>query len=106
MDAFRAHHGFVNGDLAAIYGIPAPAAEFERVAFQPESERAGLLGQALFLALSAKPDDTSITGRGLFVREQFLCQHVPPPPAGGKTNIAPSTKAHPQTHPDPMGRHR
>jgi hypothetical protein len=105
MDAFTAEYGFVNADLAGIYGVAAPAEEFARVAFPPESERAGLLGQALFLALSAKPDDTSITGRGLFVREQFLCQHVPPPPAGVNTNLAPSTEAHPQTNRDRMGDH-
>ena len=105
MEAFTASYGFVNADLAAIYGVPAPEQEFARVAFPPESERAGLLGQALFLALSAKPDDTSLTGRGLFVREQFLCQHVPPPPAGVNTNLAPSTEAHPQTNRDRMGEH-
>ncbi len=105
MDAFTAGYGFVNADLASIYGVPAPATEFEKVAFPPESERAGLLGQALFLSLSAKPDDTSLTGRGLFVREQFLCQHVPPPPAGVNTNLAPSTEAHPQTNRDRMSEH-
>jgi hypothetical protein len=105
MDAFTADYGFVNADLAAIYGVPAPAEEFARVAFPLESERAGLLGQALFLALSAKPDDTSITGRGLFVREQFLCQHVPPPPVGVNTNLASSTEAHPQTNRDRMSDH-
>jgi len=105
MDAFTANYGFVNADLASIYGLPAPAREFERVAFPADSERAGLLGQALFLALSAKPDDTSLTGRGLFVREQFLCQHVPPPPAGVNTNLAPSTEAHPQTNRDRMSEH-
>lgn len=105
MDAFTANYGFVNADLAAIYGVPAPAEEFARVTYPPESERAGLLGQALFLALSAKPDDTSLTGRGLFVREQFLCQHVPPPPAGVNTNLAPSTEAHPQTNRDRMSEH-
>ena len=57
-------------------------ATFDRVEFPPDSERAGLLGQALFLTLSSKPDETAPTGRGLFVREQFLCQQVPPPPAG------------------------
>ena len=33
-------------------------------------------------ALTGKPADTSPTARGLFVREQFLCQHVPDPPPG------------------------
>lgn len=105
MDAFTANYGFVNADLAAIYSVPAPAREFERVEFPAESERAGLLGQVLFLALAAKPDDTSLTGRGLFVREQFLCQHVPPPPAGVNTNLLPSTEAHPQTNRDRMSEH-
>ena len=105
MDVFSANYGFVNADLASVYGVPAPSQDFARVVFPLQSERAGLLGQALFLALSAKPDDTSLTGRGLFVREQFLCQHVPPPPAGVNTNLAPSTQAHPQTNRERMGEH-
>ena len=105
MDAFSANYGFVNADLASIYGVPAPAQDFARVIFSPQSERAGLLGQALFLSLSAKPEDTSLTGRGLFVREQFLCQHVPPPPAGVNTNLAPATEAHPQTNRERMSEH-
>ena len=68
--------------------------------FPAGSERAGLLGQALFLALTAKPDDSSPTARGLFVREQFLCQHVPDPPAGVNTNLPPVTEAKPLTNRD------
>lgn len=105
MDVFSASYGFINADLASIYGVAAPSQDFARVVFPLQSERAGLLGQALFLSLSAKPDDTSLTGRGLFVREQFLCQHVPPPPAGVNTNLAPSTLAHPQTNRERMGEH-
>lgn len=105
MDVFSASYGYANADLASIYGVAAPTQDFARVSFSPESERSGLLGQSLFLSLSAKPDDTSLTGRGLFVREQFLCQHVPPPPAGVNTNLAPSTEAHPQTNRERMGEH-
>ncbi|HEY7305436.1 MAG TPA: DUF1592 domain-containing protein [Bryobacteraceae bacterium] len=105
MDAFTAQYSFMNAELAGIYGVPAPAQEFERVTFSPGSERAGLLGQTLFLSLSSKPDDTSITGRGLFVREQFLCQHVAPPPAGVNTNLLPSTEVHPQTNRERMSDH-
>ncbi len=105
MDAFSASYGYANADLASIYGVAAPEQDFARVEFPAQSERAGLLGQALFLALSAKPDDTSLTGRGLFVREQFLCQHVPPPPAGVNTNLAPSTEAHPLTNRERMAEH-
>ena len=105
MDLFTANYGFVDVELAPIYKVPAPAKEFDRVAFPAGSERAGILGQALFLALTAKPDDTSPTARGLFVREQFLCQHVPDPPAGVNTNLPPVTEGKPQTNRDRMSEH-
>ncbi len=98
MELFTAPYGFVNGDLAAIYQVPAPAQEFGRVDFPAGSERAGILGQALFLASTAKPDESSPTARGLFVREQFLCQHVPDPPAGVNTNLPPFSANKPQTN--------
>ena len=105
MDLFTADSSFVNADLAVIYGVPAPAKEFDRVAFPAGSERAGVLGQTLFLALTAKPDDSSPTARGLFVREQFLCQHVAEPPAGVNTNLPPVSEAKPQTNRDRMSEH-
>jgi hypothetical protein len=105
MDAFTADHSFINADLAAIYGVPAPAREFDRVKFPAESERAGLLGQSLFLSLTAKPDDTSPTARGLFIREQFLCQHVSEPPPGVNTNLPEVTEAKPQTSRERMREH-
>ncbi|HKQ76925.1 MAG TPA: DUF1592 domain-containing protein [Blastocatellia bacterium] len=105
MDAFTADYSFINADLAAIYGVPAPAREFDRVKLPAESERAGLLGQSLFLALTAKPDDTSPTARGLFIREQFLCQHVSEPPPGVNTNLPEITEAKPQTNRERMREH-
>jgi hypothetical protein len=33
MEAFSANYGFVNADLASIYGVPAPAQDFDRVTF-------------------------------------------------------------------------
>jgi hypothetical protein len=105
MDLFTANYGYVSPELARIYGVPAPARDFERVPFPANSERAGILGQGLFLALTAKPDDSSPTARGLFVREQFLCQHVPDPPPGVNTNLPPVTEAKPQTNRDRMSEH-
>src|SRR5204862_2417984 len=105
MELFTANYGFVNADLAPIYKVPAPPKEFDRVAFPKGSERAGLLGPGLFLALTAKPEDSSPTARGLFVREQFLCQHVPDPPPGVNTNLPPVTEAKPQTNRDRMSEH-
>ncbi|HQR36352.1 MAG TPA: DUF1592 domain-containing protein [Blastocatellia bacterium] len=103
--AFTADYSFINADLATIYGVSAPAKEFDRVGFPAESERAGLLGQSLFLALTAKPEDTSPTARGLFIREQFLCQHVAEPPPGVNTNLPEITEAKPQTNRDRMREH-
>ena len=113
MELFTANYGFVNADLAPIYKVPAPAKEFDRVAFPAGSERAGLLGQGLFLALTAKPEDSSPTARGLFVREQFLCQHVPDPPrrrehqpaAGHRGEAADQSRAHVRACHQPELRH-
>jgi hypothetical protein len=102
---FTADYGYLNADLAAVYGLRAPASEFTKVNFTPESERAGLLGQALFLALTSRPDETSPTSRGLFVREQFLCQHVADPPPGVNTNLPAISQAKPQTNRDRLAEH-
>jgi hypothetical protein len=41
-----------------------------------------VLGHGSFLVLKSKPAETSPTARGLFVRNHFLGQEIPPPPAG------------------------
>ena len=87
MDAFTAEYSFLNSELAGVYGLPAPSGEFERVPFPAASHRAGLLGHASFLSSNAGPVETSPTARGIFVREQFLCQHVPNPPPGVNTEV-------------------
>jgi hypothetical protein len=105
MELLTDPHGYLSADLAAIYDLPAPAREYDRVPFDAKSERAGLLGQALFLASTAKPDDTSPTARGLFVREQLLCQHVPPPPPGVDTNLPVLSEDKPLTNKERLSAH-
>jgi hypothetical protein len=75
--------------------MPAPPGQFERVQFPAGSPRAGFLGQGAFLAAAAGPLETSPTARGIFVREQLLCQHVPPPPPGVDTNLPEPTEEKP-----------
>jgi hypothetical protein len=87
LEFLTADYGFINSDLAMLYGIPAPATQFARVGFPDYARRAGLLGHASFLAAMAGPSETSPTSRGVFVREQLLCQHVPPPPPNVNTNL-------------------
>jgi hypothetical protein len=98
MEIFEADYGFLNSDLAALYGMPAPAGEFEKVRFPAGSERAGLTGQAMFLALTSKPGETSPTVRGYYVREHFLCFQVPDPPPGTNSNLPPLRVDMPQTN--------
>ena len=105
MEAFTSKFSFINSDLAAVYKVPPPARDFERVEFPTGAERAGLLGQALFLTLSSKPDETAPTGRGLFIREQFLCQQVPPPPPGVDTNLPPVEESKPVTNRERLAMH-
>jgi mono/diheme cytochrome c family protein len=87
MDALTADYSFINADLARLYGLPEPAGEFEMVKFPASLPRAGILGQATFLASTTGPVETTPTARGLFVREHILCQNVPNPPPGVNTNL-------------------
>jgi uncharacterized protein DUF1592/uncharacterized protein DUF1588/uncharacterized protein DUF1587/uncharacterized protein DUF1595/uncharacterized protein DUF1585 len=105
MEAFTAGYSFLNSDLAAVYKVSPPARDFDRVELPPSAERAGILGHASFLTLTSKPDDTAPTGRGLFIREQFLCQHVPPPPPGVDTNLPPVEETKPVTNRDRLAMH-
>jgi hypothetical protein len=105
MQVFTANYSFINSDLAALYKVAPPARDFGRVEFAADAERSGILGHASFLTLTSKPDDTAPTGRGLFVREQFLCQQVPPPPPGVDTNLPPVEEAKPVTNRERLAMH-
>jgi hypothetical protein len=72
----------VNTDLAALYGIDAPPAKLENVTLSDGSPRAGILTTGALLTLYGRPNRTSPTLRGLFVRQRLLCGTVPPPPPG------------------------
>ena len=97
MQALTADYAFLNPELAALYGVPAPAGEFQKVTFPAGSRRAGLLGEASFLTATAGPVETSPTSRGVFIREQLLCQHVPSPPPGVNTNLPEPDPEKPRT---------
>jgi hypothetical protein len=95
MEAFTADYSFLNSDLAKLYGVPAPSGEFELVKFPAGAKRVGILGQASFLTSTAGPVETSPTARGIFIREQLLCQHVPNPPPGVNTEVPEPTPEKP-----------
>ncbi len=76
-----AQFALVDRPLARLYGLELPPeGVVARAAFDPAAGRAGILTQAFFLAKNASPVATSPTRRGKVLREQLLCQILPPPP--------------------------
>jgi Protein of unknown function (DUF1592)/Protein of unknown function (DUF1588)/Protein of unknown function (DUF1587)/Protein of unknown function (DUF1595)/Protein of unknown function (DUF1585) len=92
LDLLTAKYTFVNASLAKIYGLPAPAQAlaWQRVDFPPGMARAGFLTQGTNLAAGSHGIRPSTTRRGQMVREQLLCQDVPPPPPGVNANVPPA----------------
>jgi hypothetical protein len=104
MELFNADYTFLPTRLAQLYGMEPPAEEFAMVKYPAGSTRAGVLGHAGILTLTASQNDTSPTARGLFVREHFLCQNVPPPPPGVDTNL-PAVADKPLTNKERLAMH-
>jgi hypothetical protein len=68
--------------LLALYGVELPAGHVAGDPIPlPPDQRAGLLTQASVMAEHAHANQTSPVHRGKLVRENFLCQPLPPPPA-------------------------
>ncbi len=83
-----ADYVFVNETLASIYGLKGISGpELRRVALA-EGDRGGILSMPGVLAMTSFPTRTSPVNRGVWVLEQILGQHVPPPPA----NVPPLEK--------------
>ena len=105
MELLTADYTYLSADLATLYKLPPPSGQFELVKFPTDSPRAGYLGEAAFLAANAGPTETSPTQRGIFIREQLLCQQVPPPPPNVDTNLPEPTADKPSTRRQRMTDH-
>lgn len=77
---FTAPYTFLNGPLAQYYGITGVTGSAFVKTPLDGTQRLGMLTQGGFLSQQAKTNQTSPVHRGKFVREQFLCQQLPPPP--------------------------
>jgi hypothetical protein len=81
VELWTANYTYVNERLGRHYGLAGISGkEFKRVKW-PDSNRAGLLGQAGPLTALSGPARTSPTVRGLFVLTRFLGMDGPSPPA-------------------------
>jgi hypothetical protein len=87
-DLLISRKGYVNATLAPVYGLqafPPAGATLDAEGFaliDLPANRTGLLTQAGFLANRSRPDETSVVGRGLLIKNAFLCTETPPPPEG------------------------
>lgn len=85
---FTTRRTYVDRTLAVLYDVPAPTPEgFGALELPIDGGRRGILGHASFLALQAHAASTSVTRRGIFVREVLLCTTIPEPPANTNTAI-------------------
>jgi hypothetical protein len=67
--------------LGALYKVPVRKSQgWEPFSFAQGDDRAGLLGQAGFLAMYSHSGRSSPTLRGRAIRELLMCQMVPDPP--------------------------
>jgi Protein of unknown function (DUF1592)/Protein of unknown function (DUF1588)/Protein of unknown function (DUF1585)/Protein of unknown function (DUF1595)/Protein of unknown function (DUF1587) len=98
LEFFTADYTFASTELARLYGLPEPSAEFAKVEYPPDSGRSGVLGHGSFLVLTSKPAETSPTARGLFIRNHFLGHEIPPPPPGVDTTLPAITESAPLTN--------
>ncbi len=81
-DLFTLEETFMTRPLGIIYRQPVPARHgWERVALSHDGSRLGIQSHVSFLALHAHPGRSSPTLRGKAIRNVFLCQQVPDPPA-------------------------
>lgn len=81
LELLDADHGFVNGQLAAYYGIPGISGEaWQRVEGMRQHGRGGVLGFGATLAKQSGASRTSPILRGTWVCETLLGEHLPPPP--------------------------
>ena len=71
---------YMNGRLAAYYGVKLPAgADFQKVAFEPD-QRAGILSHPYLMAVFAHAADSSPIHRGVFIARGVLGLALRPPP--------------------------
>lgn len=100
-DLLTSNTAYMNETLAGIYGLaefpPQGASPVEESFYAVElpANRTGLLTQAGFLANRSRPDHTSVVGRGLLIKNAFLCIETASPPEGVLDAISRLEEDHP-----------
>lgn len=76
-DLLTANQVYLNEDIKHLYAVDAEIDGMTRIELE---SRSGLLSQPALMAILAYPNQGSPIHRGIFVREQLLCQHLSAPP--------------------------
>jgi hypothetical protein len=86
-DLFTTPHTYLTADLASLYVVPlvdttdtSQPQRWVPYTYSAGDPRAGILSQASFTALWSPSGRTSPTVRGKALRQNILCERVPPPP--------------------------
>jgi hypothetical protein len=79
---------FLNQALGGVYGLAVTGPDLRRTDLN-RTQRAGLLTQPAFLALTGAADGSHPVRRGKALYEKLLCRELPPPPA----NVPPAKPA-------------
>jgi len=81
VDLVDCDYTYLNGPLAALYGLQdrISGPEMRRVELA-DANRGGILAMPAVLAMTSFPERTSAVKRGVWVLEQVLGEHIPPPP--------------------------
>jgi len=83
--------GFIDKDLAPIYGMTSTSTTLQQVDLDP-NQRAGVFTHAGFLASYSSYNRTSPILRGAFLEKQVLCRQIPaPPPDAAGTALPPAS---------------
>lgn len=98
LSVFTAEKTWTTGDLAELYGFVPVDGESE-YDLSDVDERKGLLTHASILSMTSSNESTSPVKRGLYVRTQFMCQPVAPPPGNASSDA-------PEVSPDASIRER
>jgi hypothetical protein len=93
LDIFTTRTTYINRALASIYQVPFLGADpWTQYTFAPESDRSGILTDFSFVGVFSHPGRSSPTKRGAALREVFLCEPTPQPPANVDFSIVNDTK--------------
>jgi hypothetical protein len=97
-DLLTSRRAWIDGEMARVYGVPAPTAPWTEVML-PESQRSGILTRASYLAGYSHAGATSPPVRGNAIQLRLLCQlPVSPPPGADLSQPMTAPDQGPQTN--------